>query len=189
MRGSGIARVELRDDVHAPFATGGAEREVDAGEAEHLLACRLVSRRSGRGFGSQELPTARDARSAGAVGEQPVVADADEAFGKDVEEEATEELVDGDVEDLDSMTVGVVPVAECDAVILHPQDPAVRERNAMRVAAEVAEHALGSREGGLGVDDPVVLAKRVKENGQPVVGPELAPMTLTMVASPSFTGN
>src|SRR5882724_4821495 len=46
----------------------------------------------------------------------------------------------------------------------------------MRVAAEVAEHALGSGEGGLGVDDPVVLAKRVEESGERVVGPELAPL-------------
>jgi hypothetical protein len=46
----------------------------------------------------------------------------------------------------------------------------------MGVAPEVLEHALGSREGGLGVDDPVVLAKPVQKSGQRVVGSEVSPL-------------
>jgi hypothetical protein len=65
-----------------------------------------------RSFGGQQLATARDARPAGAVGEEPVVADADEAVGEDVEEEAAEELVDRYLQDLDPISVGVVAVAQ-----------------------------------------------------------------------------
>lgn len=44
----------------------------------------------------------------------------------------------------------------------------------MGVAPQVAQHALGSREGELGVDDPVALAKPVQESGQRVVGSEVS---------------
>ena len=46
----------------------------------------------------------------------------------------------------------------------------------MGVATEVAEHALGPREGWLGVDDPVALAKRVQQSRQRIVGAKIAPM-------------
>ena len=78
-----------------------------------------------------------------------MVADADEALGKDVEQEAAEELVDGEREDLGPGAVGVVAVAEGDLIGLDAENPAVRERDAMRVAPEVPEHALGSRKGDL----------------------------------------
>jgi hypothetical protein len=45
------------------------------------------------------------------------VADADEAVGDHVEQEATEELVDVEVHDLHAVPVGVVAPAEADAAV------------------------------------------------------------------------
>jgi hypothetical protein len=56
------------------------------------------------------------------------VADADEALGEDVEEEAAKELLDGELQELDPISVRVVAVTQCDAVSLHAEDPAVRTR-------------------------------------------------------------
>jgi hypothetical protein len=72
--------VELGHDTHAPLATDRAPREVDADEAEQLLADPLLSGRSRRRGGREEFAAASDALPAGAVGEEPVVADADEAL-------------------------------------------------------------------------------------------------------------
>ncbi len=87
------------------------------------------------------------------------MADADEALREDVQQEAPDERVDGELEDLQTVAVGVVAVAEGDAMLIGAQDSPIRERNAMGVAAEIAQHALGPREGRLDIDDPVVSAK------------------------------
>jgi hypothetical protein len=102
------------------------------------------------------------------------VADADEVFWEDVQQEAPDELVDGEFEDLPTVAVGVVAVVEGDAMLIGAQDSPVRERNAMGIAAEIAQHALGSCEGRLGIDDPVLPSKRVEESGQRLIGSELA---------------
>jgi hypothetical protein len=93
------------------------------------------------------------------------VADADEVLREDVQQEAPDELVDGEFEDLPTVAVGGVAVAEDDAMLIGAQDSPVRERNAMGVAAEIAQHALGPREGRLGIDDPVLPSKRVEDGG------------------------
>ena len=49
-----------------------------------------------------------------------------------------------------------VPPAEAHLAIREGDQPAVRDADAMGVRAEVAERVLGSAEGTLGVDDPVV---------------------------------
>jgi hypothetical protein len=81
---------------------------------------------------------------AGAVGEEAEVPNADEALGDDVEEEAADELHTG--REIDEALVG--------------------EGDAVSVAPEGLEHLRGAGEGGLGVDDPVVLAEAGEPRGE-----------------------
>ncbi len=108
----------------------------------------------GPGELSDGITTAGEESSASAVGEKAVVADADEATGKDVEEEATDELGQGEREG-SGATAAVVLVAEGHGLVIYVEDPMVRDRYAMRVAGEVLEHGVGPLERWLGVDDPL----------------------------------
>jgi hypothetical protein len=94
------------------------------------------------------------------------VADADEAVGDDVEEEAAEELVDREGHDLHAVPVGVVAPAKPDGAIGDGDEPIVGERDAVGVAAEIGEHMVGPGEGRLTVDDPGVLAQRGEPRGK-----------------------
>ena len=91
------------------------------------------------------------------------MADADEAVGNDVEQEATEELVDGEVQDLDPIAVGVVAPAKADVSVGEVDQTVVGEGDAMGVATEIGEHMLGSGKRGLAVDDP----RRLAQFGKP----------------------
>jgi hypothetical protein len=91
-----------------------------------------------------------------------------------VEQEATDELVDIEAHDLLLATVRVVSIAEGDTALLEAQDAMVRDRDAMGVGAEVGEHALGSRKGRLGVDDPIDAPKLAAKRGNGGVLGELA---------------
>jgi hypothetical protein len=73
------------------------------------------------------------------VGEEAEVADAHEAARQQVEEEATQELVDRQSQE--SLLVGMCGVtpAECNVALLESNKPAVRDGNAMRVPAEIAQ--------------------------------------------------
>jgi hypothetical protein len=123
-------------------------------------------RRGGGSRGlSQEGAALGEVGRAAAIGEQAEVAETDEAVGDDVEEEATEELVDVEVHDLDAVAVGVVPPAEADATVGEGEEPVVGEGDAMGVAAEVGEHVLGTREGRLAVHDPGLLAQLGEPRG------------------------
>ena len=49
-----------------------------------------------------------------------------------------------------------VPPAEVDLVIVERDKSVVRDRDPMSVGAEIAQNVLGTSEGTLGVDDPVM---------------------------------
>ena len=110
-----------------------------------------------------------------AIGEQAVVADPHEAHRQDVEQEATDELEDVEVHDLLFVSVGGVAVSECYAVLLDAQDTMVRDRDAMRVGAEIGEDSFGSCERGLRVDDPGATTPLVTEPRNGSVGAEVSP--------------
>ena len=90
------------------------------------------------------------------VCEEAEVADADEAAWHEVEQEAAEELVCRQAHDTLPVVMRGVSPAEADLAIREGDQPAVRDADAMGVRAEIAESVLGSAEGPLGVDDPVV---------------------------------
>jgi hypothetical protein len=77
-----------------------------------------------------------------AVGEEPVVADADEPAGEHVEEEAAGELVEGELE-VPGATAAVVLVTEPDVVLVEFDESVVGDGDAVSVAGEVGEHGVG----------------------------------------------
>ena len=90
------------------------------------------------------------------VGEEAEVADAHEAFGKHVQQEAAQELLDGQRHGPLLVAMGGISPAEGHVLLGERDQPAVGDSHAMGVGAEIAQHIFRSSEGALGVDDPVM---------------------------------
>lgn len=99
-------------------------------------------------------PAAGEQSSAGAVGQEAVVADADEALGKDVEQEAADELLKRKRQNSRPPATVVLEV-ERDGRVIDVKQAVVRDRDAVGVAGEILEDRLGAIERWLGVDDPL----------------------------------
>ena len=104
------------------------------------------------------------------------MADAVEALGQDVEQEAADELAGheghGPVSLLPVATV--VLVSERDAVRVEGDQPAVRDGDAVGVTREIGEHRLRSGEGSLGVDEPARRPERREEGGEGIGSGEMS---------------
>lgn len=98
-------------------------------------------------------------------GVEAVMADADEAFGEDVEEEAAKEFVG--VEGEGSFAGESVAVAngEGDGGRSERDEAVVGDADAMGVVAEVAKELGGAVEGAFGIDDPGFLVEGVSKRG------------------------
>lgn len=130
---------------------------------DHLAVLREFGLGAGGGVGLVERgPAGGEESRAASVGEEAVVADADEAFREDVEQEATRELRKRKREGSSSVAA-VVLEAEGDAVVVDVKKPVVRDRDAVRVAGEIGQDMLGPLEGSLRVDDPLGATGLVKE--------------------------
>jgi hypothetical protein len=96
-------------------------------------------------------------------GHEPIVADADEAWGQDVEEESADELLGRDGEGSMCPRGAVVAGAEAHLVIHTAEEPLVGDGHSMGVTAEVAEGLLSPVEGSLGVDAPFLASQFSQE--------------------------
>src|SRR5260370_19229641 len=94
-----------------------------------------------------------------AVGEEAEVANANQALGQNVEEEASKELVGGNGHGLLLAAVSIVSPAEADAIVLEGHETMVGDGDAVGIAGQVVENMFGATEGWLGVDHPVLLAE------------------------------
>src|SRR4051794_13634969 len=90
-----------------------------------------------------------------AIGEEAEVADAMEAIGQGVEEEAPDELARGQTHGHDGAVAAVVFPGEGDVVLVAGHEAAVGDSDAMGVAAEIGKDLGGAAERLLGIDDPV----------------------------------
>jgi len=90
------------------------------------------------------------------VGEEAEVADAHEAFGKHVQQEAAQELLDGQRHEPLLVAMGGISPAEGHVVLGERDQPAVGDSHAMGVCAEIAQGVFRSSEWPLGIDNPVV---------------------------------
>ena len=98
----------------------------------------------------------RQESSASPVGEEPEVADADEAFGEQMQQEATQELIQRQGHNLLGIVMSRVAPAKGDLAIGERDQAVVGDGDAMGVAAQILEHVLGASEGRLAVDHPVL---------------------------------
>ena len=112
----------------------------------------------------KQLASAGQVGGALAVGEQAVVADAMEALGQDVDQEAADELVGGQRHRLVSARPvdAVVLVSEGDAALVGLDEAVIRDGDAVGVARQIGEYGLGPAERLLGVDHPLGLAQRLE---------------------------
>jgi hypothetical protein len=146
------------DAPEGGFATVGAKARALGQKIEeglHCLVCfvGLRSPFSGRwhGLAKGEATAGQEAGPTG-IGKEPVVADADEALGEDVEQEATRELAEGEGEGPAS-SAAVVLVAEGDDLVIDGHEPMVGDGDAVGVAGQIFEHVFRGFEGGLGVSE------------------------------------
>ena len=139
---------------------------LDAGVQARVVVLWRIARRRGR---IDQFSGARDIGLAGGAGEQPVVTDAVEALGQDVEQEAPDELVgrEGHRTKPRPSVAAVVLVAKGDATLVESEQAAVRDGDAVGVAGEIGEHRLGPGAGWwLGVEEPSLPPERGKMCGK-----------------------
>ena len=96
------------------------------------------------------------------IAHEPVIANAVESTGKNVEEESPNELLGRESYDFLLIVVAVVPPVELDLPIFDIHDPMIGNRDPVDVAADLVHHLLGSGEGRLGVDDPFHVAHGIE---------------------------
>jgi len=100
------------------------------------------------------------------VGEPPVAADALEADGQHVQQEAADELVGRERHGPVAGFVTVVLALEQDRIAIKAQQPVVRDGDAMRVAAQVIEHLCGAAKRWFRVDDPLRVSSGREPGGE-----------------------
>ncbi len=92
------------------------------------------------------------------IAQEPVIANAVESTGENVEEESPNELLGRESHDFLLIVVAVVSPVELDLPVFNLQDPMIGNRDPVGVAADVVHHLLRTGEGRLGVDDPFHIA-------------------------------
>ena len=116
----------------------------------------------------QRLANARDVVLAVGVCEQTVVADAMEARGQHVQQEAAHELFGryGHGFVAGASVLSIVLPTERDAAVVPCHEARVCDRHPMGVSGQICEHRLGSSERSLGVDHPLALSQRHQPIGE-----------------------
>jgi len=151
------AALEDLDDEHATAAAWARARE---GRLVAIMMIGIGSLALGL-LATEQLAGAIDVVGAGGLGEQAVVADAVQALGQDVDEEAADELVCCERHHL--VAIGafepIVLVFEADSVFVERDQPAVGDGDAVGVAGQIRQYRLGSGEGAFAVDVPSDLAQ------------------------------
>ena len=143
---------EALDDAHRPAATGA------------VPGCAFGERWQRHRFASlsgEQGASQREQLFAEAVGQQAVTADAHEAPGQHVEEEAALEVHRIESHDALLIAVRIIAPAEADALAVEASDAVVGNRHAVGVASEITQDMLGSAEGRLGVGVPFLVAQLV----------------------------
>ena len=149
-----VAQILSRDALKHHHGTGAEGTWRLAGSS---------SGRIGACFCAEQRAATFERSSAAAVGEEAEVADAYQAPGQNVQQVSAQELIGGNGHDLVLAAVGVVSPAEGDATVFESHQAMVGDGDAVGVAGQVVEHMVGSAEGWLGIDDPVLLTELAEE--------------------------
>ena len=100
------------------------------------------------------------------MGQKAEVADAHAAGGQHVEQEAAQELLDRQGHQPLLVAVRGVSPAESDLVALEGYQAVIGDRHAVGVAAEITESVLGTPEGRLAIDHPVLPEQWAEERSE-----------------------
>jgi hypothetical protein len=119
-----------------------------------------------RGMVGEQSLTKGQECCAPAIGQEAERADADKAAGQDVEQEAAQELLRTERHHSLLITVGIILPTESNLVMLESHEAVVGDGHAMGVAGEIAEHMMGTAEGWLGIDDPVLTEEGTQEGAE-----------------------
>jgi len=157
------ARLEGLDDDHTP-----ATARAGTGQLALIVGACFFLRLFDAGGNAQELTEASEVGHAAAIGKQSVVADAVEALGNDVHEEAANELMGVERHRLPAIR-SIEPIvlpAEGDTTVVDRDQSPVGDGDAVGVARQIAEDGFWPSEGLLAVNDPFDLLQRRKEGGE-----------------------
>jgi len=94
------------------------------------------------------------------------VADAHEAAGKQVQEEAAQEFIDGQSHEPLLVAVSRVSPTECNVALGNSDESVIGDGNAVSVSTEIAQGVFRSTEWPLGVDDPVMAEQEFEPGGK-----------------------
>jgi hypothetical protein len=83
-----------------------------------------------------------------------------------VEQEAAQELLRTERHHSFLISVGIILPAESNLVMLESHEAMVGDGYAVSVTGEIAEHMMGTAEGWLGVDDPVLTEQGAQEGAE-----------------------
>jgi len=84
------------------------------------------------------------------------MAQALEATGEHMQQEAPDELGSWEGHHLDGVALPVIAPAEMDDAVFQGHETLITDRNPMGIAPEIRHHLVGARKGWLGIDDPVL---------------------------------
>ncbi len=87
------------------------------------------------------------------------MADADQPFRENVDQESSQKLICGNRHDLLLTAPCVVFPAKRDSIILESNEPVVGDGDAMGIARQIVQNMFRTSEGRLGVDNPVLMEK------------------------------
>ena len=165
-RRSGVSfRGDRLGDDQPPPAARAWHRE-DAGGRIGFVDRVIAGETRNRRFGPEQVPDPGDIGGTVAISEEAVVADAVLALWQDMDEEPADELfcLEGHGFVPAGTVDAVVLDAEGDAALIHADQAAVGDRDAVRVARQVGQHRLGPGKRFFGIHDPVDLAQRLQES-------------------------
>ena len=83
--------------------------------------------------------------------------DAMKSVGQNMDQESAQELICGDRHDLLLAAVRIVFPAKRDSIILERRQSMVGDGDTVRIASEIVQNMLGTAEGWLGIDNPVLV--------------------------------
>ena len=115
---------------------------------------------------TEPVEAERQESRATAVGQEAKVADAYEPFREDVQQEASQELVERQCHEFLLVLVGGVTPAEGDPAGSNGDQAMVGDGHAVGVAAEVVQHMLRATEGTFQIHDPVLPVERPDPGGE-----------------------
>ena len=100
------------------------------------------------------------------VGKEAEVADADETAWQQVQEEATQELIDWKAHDALLVAMSGISPAESDATLAESNEPVVGDGNPMGVVAKITQGMFRAVERWLSVDDPLMTEQQPEPRGE-----------------------